>query len=135
MTPMQVEHLLPQAFAVSRRGAADAGRDHHGRAGAAGAQLGDDARDRAGWRGEHRQVRRLRQAGDVGIDRHAFDSRPSRVHRRDLAGEACVEQVARDDGTDRARPIAGADQRHRCGRKQRVEVPNGHGVISASSGR
>src|SRR4051812_2845388 len=49
-----------------------------------------------------------------------------RIDRQDRALEPAGEQVARDDGADRACMIAGADQGDGLRLEQRIEVPGRH---------
>jgi hypothetical protein len=45
----------------------------------------------------------------------------------DRSGEAAAQQVARGDQADAAFLAAGADQGHRLGRQQLVEIADRHG--------
>ena len=72
---------------------AEAGGDDHRRLGAAGAERGDEAGHGVGWRGDDREVGRLRQAGDVRVARFAVDGGVLRVDQHDPPGKAAARRL------------------------------------------
>ena len=107
--PRRVEHRLAQGLAAGDRTLAEAGGDDHRRLGAAGPERGDEPRHGVGWRGDDREVGRLRQAGDVRMARFAVDGGVLRVDQHEPPGKAAASQVARQHGADGGRLIAGPE--------------------------
>ena len=124
-----LQHGAAQGRAVGVVAVLETRRDDHGRLGAAGAQFRDQARHRLRRRGDHGQVRCQRQAGHVLVGQHALHRHVLRIDRHHRPVETGPKQVARQHGTDRARPGTGADQRHRFGFEQVIEVADGHGEL------
>jgi hypothetical protein len=122
-----VEQRLLQARAMGVAVFLEARRNDDRRPGAAGAQLRHELRHRARRRGDDGQIRRQRQARHVLVGEHALHRHVFGVHRHHRPAEAAAEQVARDHRADRARPVAGADQRDRLRLEQVIEVADGHG--------
>ncbi len=109
----------------------EAGADHHSRATAPGAELGDDARDGGGGRGDDRQVGRVRKRRDrraAGVAQHG---RAIGVREQNLAREAARQKIGGQHVAHGARTGIGPDQSDDRWREESVQVARAHaGALS-----
>ena len=56
----------------------------------------------------------------------SLDRRIVRIDEIDAPGEAAAEKIARDGVADRTWPVAGADECHRRGPQELVQISDGH---------
>ena len=122
----RVQHALPECRARGRPGAIEPRRDHHHGAGAARAEVGDQARHVLRRRGDDGEIGDDRQVGDGAVGEHTVHCGVARMYRHDRSVEAAREQVSRQHPTHRTRRIVGADERDRSRPEQGIESGDGH---------
>jgi hypothetical protein len=108
-------------------GAFEAGADHHRGATTSRAEIGDEAGDGGGRRGDDRQVGRLGEVRDLGVSLHRANRGFVRVDRHDRPHETALKQVAGQHLSHRSGPVAGPDQGHGAWLEEGIEVAGGHG--------
>ena len=130
--PGRIQHGLFERAALGGAEFAEAGGDDDRALGAARAQLGDEARARS-WAACRSPPDPASPAGLPHRDRPACRRpRDGRVHRHDRPVEAAGQQIAAPPRTDRARPVAGADQRDGFGMEDGIEIADRHGLRPGS---
>ena len=130
MRPCRVEHRVFQRLAFLARQFAEARRDHDGGFAAARAQIADGAGHGRRRGADHGEIRDLRQGRDVRVGEDALDRAVFGIDRQNGAGEAPIEQIARQDVPDRPGLGRGADQGDGLGGEHPVEIADRHGSDS-----
>lgn len=126
MRPGGLQHGGLQLSSLGIVAFGEPGADHHDAARTAVAQLPDQPRDRRGRRANDGEVRRLRQAVDIGVAGLVQQPGKAGIDEVERAGEATVLEVPCDNGADVARPVAGADQRHASRPQNGAQVVHRH---------
>ena len=72
------------------------------------------------------QVRGIGQIFDLCVARHALHVGAVRIDKPNRAIEAAGPEVLRNDEADTAGLRTGADERHRLGRQEVLQVADGH---------
>jgi hypothetical protein len=93
------------------------------------AAFADDVGDELRGDADDGEIRRLRQALDVGIGLDAVDGLALGIHGVDDAVVARADQVAQDGIADAVGPLAGADDGDALWFENLVEVANTHGGL------
>ncbi len=107
------------------------GAEYNGGARAPRTELGNDCRHRPRGGADDRELRRDGQAFDIRIGQYAGHGPVLRIDRHDGALEPASEEIAHDGGTDAARPVRGADDRHGARSEQIFQVANAHFAFPA----
>jgi hypothetical protein len=118
--PQQVRPGCRQGLGLLCGG--EAGRHHDGRAGADGAEFGDQPRHRLGWCAQHREIGHRRQIGGSRIDAFAAERGVLRIHRIQRTLERARTQVSPHRAAHPAGAGGCAEHRHGAGFQQTLQV-------------
>ncbi len=127
-------HQLPLQRGAGRAGLAETGGDDDRRFHAVDAAVFEDAGHALRRGGDHHQLDRLADLGDGGIGALSLHHGMAGVDRIQRALEAALQHVLEHDLADRVGAVAGAENGHRFGCEQGIEIVLAHDIALPPDG-